>query len=61
MWSGLASGLGGDPSVVWFEDFENDPLVLRDVMARVDRIAVDVGRDPATFVEIVRQVAEVKG
>jgi alkanesulfonate monooxygenase SsuD/methylene tetrahydromethanopterin reductase-like flavin-dependent oxidoreductase (luciferase family) len=46
---------------VWFEDFENDPLKLRDVMARVDRIAEDVGRDPSTFSHSVALLVGVLG
>lgn len=46
---------------VWFEDFENDPLKLREVMARVDRIAEDVGRDPATFSHSVALLVGVLG
>jgi alkanesulfonate monooxygenase SsuD/methylene tetrahydromethanopterin reductase-like flavin-dependent oxidoreductase (luciferase family) len=46
---------------VWFEDFENDPLVLREVIARVDRIAADVDRDPATFSHSVALLVGVLG
>lgn len=46
---------------VWFEDFENDPLKLREVMGRVDRIAEDVGRDPATFSHSVALLVGVLG
>jgi alkanesulfonate monooxygenase SsuD/methylene tetrahydromethanopterin reductase-like flavin-dependent oxidoreductase (luciferase family) len=46
---------------VWFEDFENDPLKLREVMARVDQIAEDVGRDPATFSHSVALLVGVLG
>jgi alkanesulfonate monooxygenase SsuD/methylene tetrahydromethanopterin reductase-like flavin-dependent oxidoreductase (luciferase family) len=46
---------------VWFEDFENDPLKLREVKARVDRIAEDVGRDPATLGHSVALLVGVLG
>lgn len=46
---------------VWFEDFENDPDQLRDVIARVDRIAEDVGRDPGTFSHSVAVLVGVLG
>lgn len=45
----------------WFEDFENDPLKLREVMARVDRIAEDVGRDPKSFGHTVALLVGVLG
>jgi alkanesulfonate monooxygenase SsuD/methylene tetrahydromethanopterin reductase-like flavin-dependent oxidoreductase (luciferase family) len=46
---------------VWFEDFENDPAVLRPVMQRVDRIAEDVGRDPGSFSHSVALLVGVLG
>lgn len=46
---------------VWFEDFENDPVVLRTVMGRVDRLAEDAGRDPATFSHSVAILVGVLG
>jgi alkanesulfonate monooxygenase SsuD/methylene tetrahydromethanopterin reductase-like flavin-dependent oxidoreductase (luciferase family) len=46
---------------VWFEDFENDPLKLRAVKSRVDRIAEEVGRDPATFGHSVALLVGVLG
>jgi alkanesulfonate monooxygenase SsuD/methylene tetrahydromethanopterin reductase-like flavin-dependent oxidoreductase (luciferase family) len=46
---------------VWFEDFENDPALLRPVMQRVDRIAQEVGRDPATFSHSVALLVGVLG
>jgi alkanesulfonate monooxygenase SsuD/methylene tetrahydromethanopterin reductase-like flavin-dependent oxidoreductase (luciferase family) len=46
---------------VWYEDFENDPVLLREVMGRVDRIAEDVGRDPATFSHSVALLVGVLG
>lgn len=46
---------------VWFEDFENDPLELRKVKSRVDQIAEDVDRDPATFSHSVALLVGVLG
>lgn len=45
----------------WFSDFENDPLVLRALMQRVDAIADEVGRDPATFSHSVALLVGVLG
>lgn len=46
---------------VWFEDFQNDPTVLRSVVQRVDAIAEEVGRDPATFSHSVALLVAVLG
>lgn len=46
---------------VWFEDFRNDPIELRVVMRRVDAIAVEVGRDPATLGHSVALLVGVLG
>jgi len=46
---------------VWFEDFRNDPIELRVVMRRVDAIAEEVGRDPATLGHSVALLVGVLG
>jgi alkanesulfonate monooxygenase SsuD/methylene tetrahydromethanopterin reductase-like flavin-dependent oxidoreductase (luciferase family) len=46
---------------VWFEDFENDLLKLREVKARVDRTAEAVDRDPATLGHSVAVLVGVLG